>query len=256
MWHHLMHLDLSVWEKVARTVAVYLVLAVLVRLAGKRDLAQLNAFDLVVVLLLSNVVQNAVIGPDNSLLGGAIGAAVLVAVNAGVVRAARRSDGVARLLEGTPTTLARDGQWDPAALRREGLRQADVEAALRRQNANSVNDVEAVSIEPGDAIVTIRFERHKQFRRDGKDLRVDVPITLYEAVLGAKVRVPTLDGSAELTLPPGVDTGKSLRLKGKGLFGGGDLYATLRIELPKGGDPDLESLMRFWRDQKPYKVRD
>ena len=110
--------------------------------------------------------------------------------------------------------------------------------------------------EPGDAIVTIRFERHKQFRRDGKDLRVDVPITLYEAVLGAKVRVPTLDGSAELTLPPGVDTGKSLRLKGKGLFGGGDLYATLRIELPKGGDPDLESLMRFWRDQKPYKVRD
>jgi DnaJ-class molecular chaperone len=110
--------------------------------------------------------------------------------------------------------------------------------------------------EPGDAIVTVRFERHKQFRRDGKDLRVDVPITLYEAVLGAKVRVPTLDGSAELTLPPGVDTGKSLRLKGKGLFGDGDLYATLRIELPRGGDPDLESLMRFWRDQKAYKVRD
>jgi DnaJ-class molecular chaperone len=110
--------------------------------------------------------------------------------------------------------------------------------------------------EPGDAIVTVRFERHKLFRRDGNDLRVDVPITLYEAVLGAKVRVPTLDGSAELTLPPGVDTGKSLRLKGKGLFADGDLYATLRIELPKGGDPDLESLMRFWRDQKPYKVRD
>jgi DnaJ-class molecular chaperone len=110
--------------------------------------------------------------------------------------------------------------------------------------------------EPGDAIVTIKFERHKLFRRDGKDLRVDLPITLYEAVLGAKVRVPTLDGSVELTLPPGVDTSKSLRLKGKGLFGDGDLYATLRIELPKGGDPDLESLMRFWRDQKPYKVRD
>ena len=110
--------------------------------------------------------------------------------------------------------------------------------------------------EPGDALVTIRFERHKQFRRDGKDLRVDVPITLYEAVLGAKVRVPTLDGSVELNLPPGVDTSKSLRLKGKGLHGNGDLYATLRIELPQGGDADLESLMRFWRDQKPYKVRD
>ena len=60
--------------------------------------------------------------------------------------------------------------------------------------------------EAGDALVTVKFERHKHFRRDGKDLRVDVPITLYEAVLGAKVRVPTLDGSAELNLPPGVNT--------------------------------------------------
>lgn len=109
---------------------------------------------------------------------------------------------------------------------------------------------------PGDALVTIRFARHPRFRRDGLDLRVDVPITLYEAVLGAKVRVPTLDGAVELNLPPGPDTGKAMRLRGKGLFGKGDLYANLRIILPEGGDPDLESLMRFWRDQKPYKVRD
>ncbi|MDB5539405.1 MAG: CbpA [Devosia sp.] len=109
---------------------------------------------------------------------------------------------------------------------------------------------------PGDAIVTVKFERHKQFRRDGADLRVDVPITLYEAVLGGKVRVPTLDGSAELNLPASVNTTKALRLKGKGLHGAGDLYVTLRIVLPEQGDPDLESLMRFWRDQKPYKVRD
>ncbi len=110
--------------------------------------------------------------------------------------------------------------------------------------------------EPGDAIVTVKFERHRQFRRDGADLRVDVPITLYEAVLGGKVRVPTLDGSAELTLPPNINTAKALRLKGKGLHGAGDLYASLKIVLPENGDPDLESLMRFWRDQKPYKVRD
>ncbi len=110
--------------------------------------------------------------------------------------------------------------------------------------------------EPGDAMVTIKFERHRQFRRDGVDLRVDVPITLYEAVLGGKVRVPTLDGSAELNLPASVNTAKALRLKGKGLHGGGDLYVTLRVVLPEAGDPDLESLMRFWRDQKPYKVRD
>jgi len=110
--------------------------------------------------------------------------------------------------------------------------------------------------EPGDAIVTVKFERHPKFRRDGADLRVDVPVTLYEAVLGGKVRVPTLDGEVELTLPANVNTGKALRLKGKGLHGNGDLYASLKIVLPDKGDPDLESLMRFWRDQKPYKVRD
>jgi len=110
--------------------------------------------------------------------------------------------------------------------------------------------------EPGDALVTIRFEKSRQFRRDGNDLRTDVALTLYEAVLGAKVRVPTLDGPVELNLPPGVDTSKALRLKGKGLYGEGDLYVNLRVVLPPGGDPDLEALARFMRDQKPYKVRD
>ena len=113
-----------------------------------------------------------------------------------------------------------------------------------------------LSGEPGDAIVTVKFERHKLFRRDGNDLRTDLSITLYEAVLGAKVRVPTLDGPVELSLPPGVNTAKALRLKGKGLHGAGDIYVNIKIVLPEGGDPDLESLMRFWRDQKPYKVRD
>jgi uncharacterized membrane protein YcaP (DUF421 family) len=153
MWNDLMHLQISLPDKIVRTVAVYLLLAVILRLVGKRDLAQLNAFDLVVMLLLSNVVQNAVIGPDNSLLGGAIGAVVLIAVNAAVVRLVRRSDRLARVMEGTATVLARDGRWDEQALRAEGLRQADVDAALRRQNANSVTEVERVTIEPGGAIV-------------------------------------------------------------------------------------------------------
>jgi len=113
-----------------------------------------------------------------------------------------------------------------------------------------------LSGEPGDAIVTVKFEKHRHFRRDGNDLRTDLPITLYEAVLGAKVRVPTLDGPVEINLPPGVNTSKALRLKGKGLHGAGDVYVNIKIVLPEGGDPDLESLMRFWRDQKPYKVRD
>ncbi len=108
----------------------------------------------------------------------------------------------------------------------------------------------------GDAIITVKYKKHKRFKVDGNDLREDVPITLYEAVLGAKVVVPTLGKSVELNLPPGIDTLKSLRLKGKGLFGEGDIYVNLRIVLPKDGDPDLESLMRFWQKQKPYEVRD
>jgi uncharacterized membrane protein YcaP (DUF421 family) len=167
MWNDLMHLDISVWDKVVRTVAVYAALAVLIRLAGKRDLAQLNAFDLVVVLLLSNVVQNAVIGPDNTLLGGLIGAVVLVAVNAMTVRLARHRDGFARLLEGAPTTLAADGRWDDAALAREGLRKADVEAALRRQNANRVEETRQVTIEPGGAIIaTLRSDLQSATQAD------------------------------------------------------------------------------------------
>jgi uncharacterized membrane protein YcaP (DUF421 family) len=153
MWNDLTHLDISVLDKIIRTVVVYLALIVLLRVAGKRDLAQLNSFDLIVVLLLSNVVQNAIIGPDNSLLGGLIGAAVLIAANAFLVRVVRPNDRVAGWMEGTTTVLARSGAWIPAALRHEGVRQSDMEAALRRQNAYQVEDVDEVKLEPGGTIV-------------------------------------------------------------------------------------------------------
>jgi uncharacterized membrane protein YcaP (DUF421 family) len=153
MWTDLTHLDISVLDKIIRTVVVYWGLIVLLRLAGKRDLAQLNSFDLIVVLLLSNVVQNAIIGPDNSLLGGLIGATVLIAANAFLVHVVRPWRGAAALLEGTTTVLARSGRWIPEALRREGVRQSDMEAALRRQNAYKVEDVDQVKLEPGGTIV-------------------------------------------------------------------------------------------------------
>jgi len=153
MWNDLMDLGVSLPDKIVRTIAVYAVLVVLIRLAGKRDLAQLNSMDLVVMLLLSNVVQNAIIGPDDSLLGGAIGAVVLITVNSLLVHAVRSNDWLARLLEGKSTVLARDGQWDTEALRREGLRQADVDAAVRRQGADGIQEVDQLTIEPGGAIV-------------------------------------------------------------------------------------------------------
>src|SRR3954451_8575111 len=153
MMHHLFHVDVSVTEKIFRTLMVYAALAVLLRLAGKRDLAQLNTFDLVVVLLLSNVVQNAVIGPDNSLIGGLIGAAVLVAINAVVVRASATNAQLARLFEGTETVVVEDGRYDEHALRHEGLRRADLDAALKRQGANDVSEVARAALGTGGAVV-------------------------------------------------------------------------------------------------------
>ncbi len=110
----------------------------------------------------------------------------------------------------------------------------------------------------GDALITIAVARHALFERDGANLRLDLPVTLYEAVLGGKVRVPTLDGAVELAIPPGTSSGRVFRLKGKGLpgkDGAGDLLASIRIALPEGGDSELDELMRKWRTQKPYDPR-
>jgi uncharacterized membrane protein YcaP (DUF421 family) len=137
-----------VWEKTIRTVVVYLGLLFLLRLGGKRQLAQLNTFDLVVLLLLSNVVQNAVIGEDNSLVGGLVGAAILIAVNWLVVRATFLHSFFTRLLQGTPTTLVEKGELDEQALRRELITTAELTAALRRQGTDGLGDVDEVVLEP------------------------------------------------------------------------------------------------------------
>jgi DnaJ-class molecular chaperone len=114
--------------------------------------------------------------------------------------------------------------------------------------------------EPGDAMVTVKIAKHPYFRVDGRDLRLDLPVTLYEAVLGGKVNVPTLDGKVELNVPAGSNGGgRTLRLRGKGLPNPsgtpGDLLVTLRIVLPDETDPDLKELARKWQTQKPYDPR-
>ena len=146
-------MGVPVADKALRVAGVYLGLLLLLRLAGKRDLAQLNTFDLIVLLLLSNVVQNAIIGPDNSLVGGLIGAFFLITGNSLLVRWARTSDRWTALLEGTPTPIVTDGQVDHAAVARLGLRDADVLAALRRQGADDVTDVASAALEPGGAVL-------------------------------------------------------------------------------------------------------
>jgi DnaJ-class molecular chaperone len=112
---------------------------------------------------------------------------------------------------------------------------------------------------PGDVLITVNIAPHPLFKVEGSDLRVDLPITLYEAVLGGKVRVPTLGGAVELSVPKNTSSGRIFRLKGKGLpkpaDGMGDLFVTTRIVLPDGNDKELESLMQKWRDGHPYNPR-
>ena len=110
----------------------------------------------------------------------------------------------------------------------------------------------------GDVLIAVTIAPHKLFAREGANLRLELPVTLYEAVLGAKVRVPTLDGAVELAIPAGTSSGRTFRLKGKGMPGKGapgDLHVAVRIVLPEGGDEALSELMRKWRDGKPYDPR-
>ena len=111
---------------------------------------------------------------------------------------------------------------------------------------------------PGDLLITVSIAPHAFFKVDGSDLRVDLPITLYEAVLGGKIRVPTLGSAVELSIPKNTSSGRIFRLKGKGLpkaGGAGDLFVTTRIMLPDGNDAELEALMVKWRDGHPYNPR-
>jgi DnaJ-class molecular chaperone len=112
---------------------------------------------------------------------------------------------------------------------------------------------------PGDLLITVNIAAHPFFKVEGSDLRVELPITLYEAVLGGKVRVPTLGSAVELSIPKNTSSGLTFRLKGKGLpkptATAGDLLVTARIVLPDGNDAELESLMQKWRDGHPYNPR-
>jgi DnaJ-class molecular chaperone len=112
---------------------------------------------------------------------------------------------------------------------------------------------------PGDLLITVNIAPHPFFKIEGSDLRIDLPITLYEAVLGGKVRVPTLGSPVELSIPKNTSSGRIFRLKGKGLpkpaGTAGDLFATTRIMLPDGNDAELEALMQKWRDRHSYNPR-
>ena len=152
------HLPLPIVEKLARPVVIYLVLVVLLRIFGKRELAQLNPFDLVVLLSLSNTVQNAIIGDDNSVTGGIIGAFGLLAINWLVVRVLFRSRRLTRALEGQSTILIRNGQLDPKAMTREMLSREELLSVIHRQGFDDFHDVRKCELEPNGTFYVEAFE--------------------------------------------------------------------------------------------------
>lgn len=139
-------------EKVARALAVYLFLVVAFRFAGKRLLAQLNPFDLVLILILSNAVQNAIIGPDNSVVGGIVGAAVLLLANGAMVRLLYNYPKLEMLVEGCETKLMDQGRVLDDALRRELMTMLELTTAAHKQGVDSLTEVKTAAIEPGGAI--------------------------------------------------------------------------------------------------------
>ena len=152
------HLPLPIVEKLARPVVIYLVLVVLLRIFGKRELAQLNPFDLVVLLSLSNTVQNAIIGDDNSVSGGIIGAFGLLAINWLVVRVLFRSRRLTRALEGQSTILIRNGQLDPKAMSREMLSREELLSVVHRQGFEGFHQVRKCELEPNGTFYVEAFE--------------------------------------------------------------------------------------------------
>ena len=158
MLHDMFVLHLPVLEKVLRPMIVYGFLIVGLRLAGKRELAQLNPFDLVVLLILSNTVQNAIIGDDNSVVGGLVGAATLLAINYVVVRFLYSHEKLDRAVEGKSDTLIENGKINMDRLRSELVTMQELEAAARKQGFDSLAEISRAILEPGGAITFTRKE--------------------------------------------------------------------------------------------------
>ena len=161
-------LSLPVAEKMLRPVLVYVFLIVGLRLAGKRELAQLNPFDLVVLLTLSNTVQNAIIGDDNSVSGGILGASTLLAVNYVVVRFLFKHERLDRLIEGDADMLIEEGVILTDRLEKELITRAELEAAAHKQGFGSLDEIDRAILDPGGTISffarkpTTEDTRHKE----------------------------------------------------------------------------------------------
>jgi uncharacterized membrane protein YcaP (DUF421 family) len=154
----MLHLGEPVWQIVVRTVAIYAAILLGLRLMGKRQLGQMNVADLVVILLIANAVQNAMVGSDVSLVGGIVAAVTLLVVNFGITRLLERNPFAERVLEGTPTLLVKDGVFVVPNLRREGLVRDEVEMAIREHGIADEHGVRVAYLEPDGTVSVIPAE--------------------------------------------------------------------------------------------------
>jgi uncharacterized membrane protein YcaP (DUF421 family) len=152
IWVHLFVPSLPILEKIIRPIIIYFFLVLVFRLSGKRELVQLNPFDLVVLLTISNTVQNAIIGDDNSLAGGMIGATSLVITNYLVVRFLYDHRKLDQLVEGSPDVLIQGGKIRRHNLKRELITMAQLEAAARKQGFGALSEVDQCILEPGGTL--------------------------------------------------------------------------------------------------------
>jgi uncharacterized membrane protein YcaP (DUF421 family) len=152
LWHNLVHPDISILEKIIRPILVYFFLVISLRLAGKRELAQLNPFDLVVLLTLSNAVQNAIIGSDNSVTGGIIGASTLLLVNYIVVRFLYSHEKIDRFVEGGAELLIEKGELHHNMLKKELITITELEEAAHKQGFATLDLIDRAVLEPGGSI--------------------------------------------------------------------------------------------------------
>jgi len=182
MWKDMFVISLPILEKIIRPVLVYLFLVVMLRLSGKRELVQLNPFDLVVLLTLSNTVQNAIIGDDNSVSGGLLGATSLVATNYLVVRFLYNHRKLDQLVEGKADVLMENGRVRTEHLKKELITMTQLEAAARKQGFASLAEVDQCILEPGGTLSFIGKKpdaeviRHREILSNLEKLREEITL--------------------------------------------------------------------------------
>ena len=188
-WSHMFTLDeTATWlEKILRPMLVYAALIFLLRVFGKRELGQLNPFDLVVILSLSNTVQNAIIGQDNSLVGGIVGAAALLGINYSVAFLKFKSPKIESFIEGSPLVIIEDSKVNTNAVRGEFLTKEDLDTIAHREGLDSADDIEKCVLDPNGEFLVAGNTRtsEENFRREVLKRLEDLTDQLKELKAGA-----------------------------------------------------------------------